>query len=208
MENFKSILAFDKGKISYIVILVLFLGIVLGIAFFGDKIPLLNRSRFQVKAPSPTPNATAAFLTYTNFQFNFTFTYPNSWQVQELNLANEKVFHSVLQISPKGFKGSLPPIKMFYIANPKSLSLGDLEKNLNTKDSTTPLVYSPSDTYILSGQGLPAYFRDNSTCNGAKCQVYIFAQGQNVYLLENFTDVNNNSQQEIYKQIFNSLKFK
>lgn len=197
----------SNRKSSTLVVFILLLAVVFGIGFYGDKLPFIQKSSYQVLAPSPTPETKPTTISYSNNQFGFKFDYPEGWQVNEIDSTKEKTVHSILQLTPTGFKGAVPPIKLFNIPNPKNLSLSDLEKTLTSKNQGIAIVYAPDDAYTLSGGGIPAYFRNSGNCVTAKCQIYTFSQGDQVFQLVSFVEINANKQSVVFGQIFNSLKF-
>jgi hypothetical protein len=165
---------------------------------FGQKTP--------VKSPPPSPGSVQNNV-YNNTKFGFQFDYPNTWQVTEISPKGEKNIFSILQITPEGYKSQVPPIKLLYAPNPKKLKLPELENSIPSSTRSTPIFYASDDIYTLSGQGLPAYFRNDGNCANDKCQIYTFSVDSNVYQLVNFNSTQVKDQQNVFSQVFNSLKF-
>lgn len=196
------------GFVSFLTVL-LFSGLVIisavGFMLFVSK----NPSQLPVASQSsPLPTASSSHQTYANADFNFTFDYPASWQVKEVSYKNEKLLHTILEINPVNYKAGIPAIKLLYADNPKELPLSDLEKTAAESGFTSPVFYAASDQYILSGSGLPVYFRKNADC-GTKlpCQLYTFSKETRVYQLVSFQADNISDQDEAFGQIINSFGF-
>lgn len=205
---FRKQLKTQKGKSTLAIALAsLAVLAILLIVFFGDHLPFVKQKSYQVLAPSPTGSQITE-QTYSNNQYGIEFKYSPDWQVQDLSIKNEKTIFSVLQIAPTGFKGNLAPIKLLHIPNPKMLSLPELENSVATKNQSVPTIYSPADTYVLSGAGLPAYFRNEGVCATSKCQIYTFSKGDKVFQLVSFPEINIPRQNEVFAKVFNSIRLR